>query len=325
MSFHLELVPWRQELLPAAATLFCQAVEGLRRQVPALPAVLTEHAAVMARLEAMMAVRPGIVAVDQGEVVGYLGWWIVERFRGTARRGAYCPEWAHWAREEQKQAIYQALYRAAATQWLQLGCQVHAITLLAHDQAAARAWFWQGFGLTVVDAVRPMQPLGIAPPAGLTILPATATDSPLLATLDAEHCLHYTQPPIFMAPRTGWDTAVWRQFLGKPGNRVWLALDGVHPVGFLSFASGKEFDGVDLLGSDQVIGINGAYVRPAYRGLRVAGALLDAALHAYAEQGVTSCAVTFESINPEAATFWPRYFAPVCLSLLRVPEWLAIA
>ena len=47
---------------------------------------------------------------------------------------------------------------------------------------------------------------------------------------------------------------------------------------------------------------------------------LDAALRDYADQGFTCCAVNFESFNPEAALFWPRYFDPVCYSLTRIPE-----
>lgn len=322
----IEVIPWRQELIPAAAALFCQALEQLRRQVPALPDQQADLPTITAWLEEIMTVCPGVMALEQGELIGYLGWWIVEHFRETKHRGAYCPEWAHGVRGGQKQAIYQALYRAAATQWAERGCQVHAITLLAHDQAAERAWFWQGFGLAVVDAVRPMHPLGVAPPrAGLALRPATVDDIALLVTLDAEHCLHYTQPPLFMAPRAGRDAAAWGHSLAHPQNSVWLALEGEHPAGFLSFAGRDEYDGADLLCTEGIMGITGAYVRPAYRGQGVAGALLDAALRAYADRGITSCAVNFESFNPEAAAFWPRYFTPVCLSLLRVPEWVAMA
>lgn len=319
MSVRLEIVSFRQALIPAAAALFCQAVEQLRRQVPALPDTLADHATTT-RLEQMMGVCPGVMALQQGELVGYLGWWIVDHFRGTERRGAYCPEWAHAALGDNQQAIYQALYRAAATHWARQGCQVHAITLLAHDPAVERTWFWQGFGLTVVDAVRPMHALGVAVPAGLSIRPATLADVDLLAMLDTEHWQHYTQSPIFMAPHAGRDATIWRHFLNQPSNSVWLALDGAHPAGYLCFAGGDELDGVTLLCADGVIGIPGAYVRPDYRGQGVAPALLDAALHVYAAQGMTTCAVNFESFNPEAAAFWPRYFSPVCLSLLRVPE-----
>jgi GNAT superfamily N-acetyltransferase len=68
------------------------------------------------------------------------------------------------------------------------------------------------------------------------------------------------------------------------------------------------------------LSITGAYVRPAYRGRKVGAALLDAASRDYASRGFTCCAVNFESFNPEAASFWMRYFEPVCLSVLRVPE-----
>jgi GNAT superfamily N-acetyltransferase len=61
---------------------------------------------------------------------------------------------------------------------------------------------------------------------------------------------------------------------------------------------------------------------PAYRSHGVAAHLLGLALQDYARQGFTCCAVTFESFNPEAAAFWPRYFTPVCYSLFRVPERL---
>lgn len=325
MSARIEIVPFQQELLPAAAALFQQELEALRDRVTALPAQAADLPTVIARLTQMMTVCPGVMAVVEGEVVGYLGWWIVEQFRGTDRRGAYCPEWAHAARGDNQQTIYQALYRAAATHWAHKGCQVHAITLLAHDPAIAQTWFWQGFGLTVVDAVRPMQPLGVATPVGLVIRPATGADVDLLARLDAEHWYHYSQSPIFMAPHAGRDAATWRHFLHQPLNSVWLALAGVEPAGYLCFAGGDGLDGVDLLGAEGIIGIPGAYVRPAYRGQGVAPALLDAALHAYAAQGMTTCAVNFESFNPEAAAFWPRYFTPVCLSLLRVPEWVASA
>ena len=48
----------------------------------------------------------------------------------------------------------QGLYRAASAKWTEAGCEVHAITLLANDDEAQNAWFWNGFGLAVVDAVR---------------------------------------------------------------------------------------------------------------------------------------------------------------------------
>jgi ribosomal protein S18 acetylase RimI-like enzyme len=141
----------------------------------------------------------------------------------------------------------------------------------------------------------------------------------MLAALDAEHVQHYRRAPVFMAPRAGLDVGANASFVSRPKNSVWLALDGELAVGFLRF-DGYDFDSVAVLESDDGVLITGAYVRPAYRRRNVATALLQAGLQHYAALGLGYCAVNFESFNPEAASFWPKYFEPVCLSLMRVPE-----
>jgi GNAT superfamily N-acetyltransferase len=82
-------------------------------------------------------------------------------------------------------------------------------------------------------------------------------------------------------------------------------------------------DGATELVKDEpgrTIAITGAYMRLAYRGRGAAAALLDAALRDLAGAGVVRCSVDFESFNPEAASFWMKYFTPVVLSVMRVPE-----
>jgi GNAT superfamily N-acetyltransferase len=78
--------------------------------------------------------------------------------------------------------------------------------------------------------------------------------------------------------------------------------------------------GVAVVDAPDQIANTGAFIRPAYRGRKVASALLDTALRHYAAQGFTRCSVDFESLNPEAVSFWLRFFEPVCFSLMRVPE-----
>jgi GNAT superfamily N-acetyltransferase len=302
-----------------AAELFVQDFKRLRRVVPALPDRLGKPEAVSPLLDSLFQHCPGVMAVEDGCLVGYLGWFVAEHFRGTDRRGAYVPEWGHATLDDRKVDIYRALYRAAAEHWSAAGCGVHAITLLAHDRSAQQAWFWNAFGLTVVDAVRPMQPLTISGQTDLAIRQATIDDASALAALDTEHWQHYTRSPIFMTPRQSTTADQFTEFLARPKNSVWLALDRASPIGFIRY-EGYDFDGVAMVESDQTIGITGAYVRPAYRGHKVAAALLDAALRDYADRGFTCCAVNFESFNPEAAAFWMKFFEPAGLSVVRVPE-----
>ncbi len=315
----MNTTPIRREYLAQAAALFVQGYRRQRLAVPVLPDLMEDTARVEAMLARLMESCPGVAALEGDRLVGYMGWFLVERFRGTERRGAYCPEWGHAVVEEAGDGVYRAMYRSAAAQWSAAGCQVHAITLLAQDRAAERTWFWNGFGLTVVDAVRPLRPLGVSLPAALGVRKATQADAEALAILDAEHRRHYVEPPIFMMPHPPADAAEFAAFLARPKNSAWLALDGDAPAGFMRF-EGYDFDGVAIVESERTISITGAYVRPAYRGHKVAAALLDTALRDYSARDFTCCAVNFESFNPEAASFWPKYFEPVCLSVTRAPE-----
>ena len=97
-----------------------------------------------------------------------------------------------------KNAVYRALLNDAAAKWAEAGCGVHAISLLAHDRPS-RSWFWNGFGLTVVDAIRAIQPLEFPPPPGIDIRKATADDIPAITRLEMDHAQYYPEPPILMA------------------------------------------------------------------------------------------------------------------------------
>jgi len=317
----MQIHTFNKGFIPEAARLFIQSYQKQRQATPLLPALMEDPGRVETMLADLMDSCPGVAAVEDGQLVGYMGWFLAKEFRGTDRKGAYVPEWGHACTEKNKTNIYRAMYRLAADEWSQAGCQVHALTLLAHDQAAEQVWFWNGFGLTVVDGIRAMSPLGVPCETDLHIRKATAQDANALVELDAEHWTHYTQSPVFMPPHGGRDAAGNVEFLSRPKNSVWLAWDRDVLVGFIRY-EGYDFDGCAIVESEEGVTITGAYVRPAYRGRKAAVALLDAALRDYQAQGLKYCAMNFESFNPEAATFWMKYFEPVCYSVLRVPEYI---
>ena len=319
----MQISTFDKDFVPQAASLFLQSYRKQRHAIPILPASMENAGRVETMLANLMDSCTGVAALEDGQLIGYIGWFLVNKFRDTDRKGAYIPEWGHACVEPNKMNIYRAMYRAAAEYWSQAGCEVHALTLLAHDQTAEKTWYWNGFGLTVVDAIRSMCPLDTPFATNLLIRKATLQDANIIAELDAEHWCHYTQSPVFMPARTGKDAAANIEFLSRPKNAIWLALDGNVPVGFIRY-EGYDFDGAAVLESEDGVTITGAYVRPAYRGRKGAVALLDAALHDYQARGLKYCAVNFESFNPEATTFWMKYFEPVCFSLLRVPESVSV-
>ena len=142
----MEIIPLESGHIEAAAEMFVGKLRGLRETVPALPETMLDPQRAAALLEKRARAGAGLAAVEDGRLVGYLSWFVVEQFRDTDRTGAYCPEWAHGARPEGAARIYRGLYRAAAQRWQAAGCGVHTLTLLAHEEAAREVWFWNEIG-----------------------------------------------------------------------------------------------------------------------------------------------------------------------------------
>lgn len=274
----MDIVPFREDYLVDSAVLFVEQFKQLRQQVPSLPDGMENPDRVTEKLAHMVSHSAGVAALDRGRLVGYLGRYLIDGFRGTGRRAAHCPEWAHSADDSDKTAIYCALYRAAAAQWR--GCQTHAITVLAHDDEGIKTWFWNGFGLTIVDAVRPMTPLERPVRPDLVVRKADLDDVELLATIETEHWQHYAQPPVLMAAFEADDAAAFATRLEQSRNSVWLALSDGEEAAYMRFEE-SSFGAASIVGSKRTVAITGAFTRPEHRGKGAAVALLDAALRDY--------------------------------------------
>ncbi|GAP12539.1 acetyltransferases [Longilinea arvoryzae] len=316
----MEILPLTRDHYPQAAELFVRKLKRLRQSIPELPDSLEDIDAVAEQFGRFPPSTPAYVAMQDGRMLGYLAGFVFGNMRGTGRTGAFVPEWGHAALEDEP-AVYRQLYSAISGSWAAAGASMHGIALLANDLAALRAWFWNGFGLTVVDGIRSTGPIGAVPPAGWELRPAEKADADAISRMDAEHCRHYSQAPLFMAPRQADDAETVRRFIGRQPNRYWLAFHGGELGGLLRCEPRSE-GAAEIVVSPKTIAVDGAFVRPQFRGQGVASALLEAALRDYAAQGFTRCSVDFESFNPQAAALWPRYFHPVTYSAIRVLEWL---
>jgi GNAT superfamily N-acetyltransferase len=301
------------------AALFIQNFRKLRSIVPILPDLMEATDRIVTKLTRLSDMCPGVVALDGGKLLGYMAWFVVDHFRGTERTCAFCPEWGHGAVEGLKPQIYRAMYRVAAGYWAESGCQVHGLTLLAHDAQAEKVWYWNGFGMAVVDAIRSIQPLEGVSPDDVCVRKATLDDVDTLAVMEIEHRQHYLEPPVLMQAYHPVNAEALAQFISEPQNSLWVALDGSDYMGYMRFEVNNTDSAAIVIAPDRISN-TGAFVRPQYRGNKIAARILNAALRDYAVQGFKRCSVDFESFNPEAAAFWLRYFEPVCFSLLRVPE-----
>lgn len=316
----MNIVPLKHDLIPAAAELFTTNFNQLRAHVPILPERMADPALIAEKLRGFIDASPAFAVVEDGQIAGYIGAYLIDGFRSTDRKAAYCPEWGHSLAPNADPRVYRALYRAVSAEWFAAGCQTHAISLLTHDPAAENVWFWQGFGMAVVDALRPLTPVSDCQPQGYTVRQATADDILALVAIEAEHALHYAQPPVFMVGIDPRNADEFAKFLDNEQNSAWIAVGENGAVWSYMQFEGQSFGAADIVSSTTTTAITGAYTLPACRGRGAAVCVLNAALAYYAARDFDRCSVDFESFNPEAAHFWLKYFEPVCYSLMRVPE-----
>lgn len=309
----LEIVPLGRRHLPAAAALVARRYAALRRTAPQLPPRYEDPAELLPRLRDLARRAPGAAALRGGRLVGFLGGYLLDSFRG--RPGAFSPEWANAAEPGESREVYEALYAHMCRLWVAGGRPAHALSLFADDAAAGEGWRWLGFGLAAADAVRDLSPIA-APDPGLAIARAGPADLGQLAALDDALHRHLMAAPVCLplAEPEGHDELA--ADLADPAHAFWVARDGDEAVAFLKIGP-ATLNACAVIVDPGTASITGAYTRPDLRGRGVAAALLARGLAWAAEAGYARCSVDFEPMNTPAARFWLAHFQLVCLSHLR--------
>lgn len=309
----LEIQPLHERHLPAAAALVAARYASLRQARPNLPARYEAAEDHLSRLRDLARRAPGAVALRGGQLVGFLGGYLLERFRG--RPGVFCPEWAHAAAQGESRAVYEALYATLCRVWVADGRVLHGLSLFVDDVAAAEGLRWLGFGLAAADAVRDLTPLAV-PATGLTIARAGPADLAQLAALDGELHRHLQAAPVCLPldDQVGHDELAAE--LADPAFAFWVAWDGDEAVGFIKFGPATD-SACTVIIDPGTSSITGAFTRPELRGRGVGGALLARGLAWARAAGYVRCSVDFEPMNTPAVRFWLKHFQLVCLSHLR--------
>jgi len=308
-----EIAPLRPDHLRDAAGLFASAYRAARRRQPLLPAGHEDPAQVLLKLERLARGRPGVAAVRGGRLVGYLLGQVLPAFRG--RRSAYVPEWAHAARGPGRLDVYRAMYARLSEHWVAEGCLSHLITVLANDRAVTEGWFWLGFGMIAVDAVRDSRP---PPPAGaeIDIRLASPADAGRIAKFATAIRRHMEAAPVFVPFAGAVSEQDVRGWLADPGQAVFIACRDGKPAGCIHIQPANP-SAAWAIQDTGTASIKGAFTRPQCRGVGVATTLLARAVRWADDNGYRRCAVDFEPQNLPAARFWLRHFQPVCYSVQR--------
>jgi GNAT superfamily N-acetyltransferase len=308
----IKIVPFDEDHLEDAASMVSARYRAERKLAQHLPARFENSESVAPLLQNLARGAPGVVAVQDGVMVGFLVAY-VSVFRGV--RTTYSPDLGHAADATGRRDIYRRMYGDLARLWLAHGCFTHAITFFAHEQAAMDAWFSVGFGLNVVDALRGLDAAETSE-AVVEIRRVAAEDVDVVTPLMMSLRRHLAGSPVFLPLIIEERRDELAEWLSDPANALWLAFQDGEPVGLIRMEP-SEFQ-VLPVSEKSTVAITGAFTKQEVRGQGIGTALLNHGLNWARSAGYRQCSVDFESMNIPSSWFWlGKGFEPVCYSLIR--------
>jgi len=309
----LEIIPLKNEHLEDVATLVSNRYLDLCEQNPHLPHRYSEVSNLLPLLQNILQdARPGVAAIEDGRLVGFLTGWLMPSFRG--KRSTYSPEWANGADMEDSSRIYEEMYAHLADVWVGNNYVAHYISLFPNDVNALRAWHWMGFGMISVDATRGLDPIQ-GNDVDVQIRRAESQDLELVMELHEALRQYMKGAPVFL-PTEKKDRSYYEEWLENPDKVVWLAYWNDEPVAVMRLGPADD-DVSTIIYDEKTTSIYAAFTKEMARGKGVATVLLDHALQSARASGYERCAVSFEPMNLIGTRFWLKYFKPVCFSVLR--------
>ena len=252
----------------------------------------------------------GAVAVEAGEVVGYL--------LGNRREDFLGPHiWSHVAGHAVRDPeLVRDLYAAAASRWVEAGLTRHFVFVPAIRELV-EPWLRVTFGISAALAARETSPdeeVG----DGVAVRLSTPEDTPVAAAFGRVLAQHLTEPPsfsFFTPPSEQEYLDEWRNVHGEPEFTHFVAERDGRVVGHVLMYRRPEGD---LRVPPGNIDLAAAATLDDVRGTGVGLALTSHVLAWAHEEGFRSMTADWRSVNLLSSRFWPRRgFRPQFLRLYR--------
>ena len=310
----MEITYFGREHICAAAAIARWELDAERRFLPCLPF------ADIPDLDEFAGNALGFAALDDGRLIGYLCGFEIGNIFGSGIRGVWSPLHASGVIRDDgidRGMVFARLYQAAAEKWVGIGTGYHSVTLFAHDSERIRTLFDYGFGKRCVDAMREIDSIcgdsSMAYPqvCGNGVLRELRDDeTDAVSALRRGLAGHLAKSPCFMKPIS----EEWFDVSKRVGSRFFVYEECGVTKAFLEIGGeGENYLSAALGGAD----IRGAYCLPELRGGGVMRSLIGYVFRVLRTEGIFRVGVDYESMNPCARGFWPKYFEPYTFGLVR--------
>jgi len=307
----IELLPFRNEMIPDAGKLLARRHSCNRELLPLLPARFEQPEIATKAVETLWQEkhRNGYAAFRNGTMVAYLLGETTTHPWGRAG-SVYLPGYA--VDEGENPAVLQDLYSLLGEEWVKKGYFDHYLYISAADQKVIEALFDIGFGKERVDALMDLNTLEIPDveePTGVTIRKAGPGDNAHLGSLSNVIFRALAQAPYWHPTiPEHWDELYegWSELADDKEWAVWLALEGDKALGTVGFRPEAESD-TQMLVSPRTLYLSVAATRPQARGRGISTVLSWQGLEQSRKEGYEICYTNWISPNLLASRFWPHF------------------
>lgn len=302
MTTEIEIAPFAEAHLDAAASLLAARQARLRTARPELPAAFTDPGACSPLISAVME-QPhafGVVALREGDVVGYLaGHPKPEPIWG---RACWSPlEGSALAANVDAEHI-RDLYAAWSEHFVQRGYFRQYVHAPVDDRQVMDAWVRTGFGQMQAHAIRDLE-LRAEPPAGVTLRRAGPDDIDLLEPLLPLIAWALMRPPAY-AIRLPEEVPTyrdsWHHELHEESALHLLAEEGGRALAMASFYTAEPGPMVP----DHAWELAVAMTLPEARGRGLMRALLARGFGAAREAGAAHCVTDWRTASLPTHRSW---------------------
>ncbi|PRX29311.1 acetyltransferase (GNAT) family protein [Orenia metallireducens] len=297
-----------------AADLVMAAYQEENKLVPYLPMENNYFNIFEEKIKDLFVNGSGVVAISGNKVVGFLAGYEIEQLWGKCK-GIYTPLYGNGAIYKNRRKIYQELYKHTSDLWVKNNYTQHAITLYAQDKETIDTWFWLGFGLRCVDAIREVSSIKKIN-RNISIKKVEENDISSLANVQNDLHMYFRNSPMFMPAQKEDPIQYLKEWLSKDNHHLWIAYDSEQKkaLGLMKIEpSGERF----ITEHPKMRNITGVYVDKKYRQKKIGVSLLGAIQEWLLENDYKLCGVDYESFNILGSNFWNKYFTPYTYSLVR--------
>jgi ribosomal protein S18 acetylase RimI-like enzyme len=310
----LEIHPFADDHLDAAATLLAERHRAHRAAEPLLPDVSDFRAHVEAAWQEEDA--SGWIAFDEGEPVGYLVG--APGAQSWGEGNVWVRLAGHAVREPE---TVRDLYAVAAHAWVERGLKHHYAIVPANDAGLVDAWFRLSFGAQHAQGIREV-PEAPADDGDFTVRRAGPDDAEIAARLDLLLPDFQARSPVFgggTPPGLEELIAEYAEDIDREEEGILLVERDGQTVGLLTVAdvslSGLHI-GLSRPKHAAILGL--ATTLPEVRGSGAGLALTNACFAWARKHGYETIVVDWRETNLRSSRFWPaRGFRRTFLRLYR--------